>query len=37
MQGGFHYLQLFLNNSRSIEPRASLKYDLNSKNAISFG
>jgi hypothetical protein len=37
MQGGFHYLQLFLNNSYAVEPRASVKYDLDNKNAITFG
>ncbi len=34
---GLHYLQLFLNNSFAIEPRASLKYTINNKNNISFG
>lgn len=34
---GLHYLQLFLNNSFAVEPRASLKYSLNNKNNISFG
>lgn len=34
---GLHYFQLFLNNSNSLEPRASLKYDLNPKNSLSMG
>jgi hypothetical protein len=34
---GLHYLQLFLNNSNSIEPRASLRYELTPKNNVSFG
>lgn len=35
--GGLHYLQLLLNNSYSLEPRASIKYDIDGKNSISFG
>ncbi len=34
---GMHYLQLFLNNSYSFEPRASVKYDLNQKNSFTAG
>lgn len=34
---GAHYLQLMLNNSWSIEPRASVKYDLNPKNSLTAG
>lgn len=34
---GLHYFQLFLNNSNSVEPRASVKYELNAKNNITFG
>lgn len=34
---GLHYLQLLLNNTNSAEPRASVKWDLNKKNSISFG
>lgn len=34
---GLHYFQLFLNNSNSIEPRASLKYELTPKNNLSMG
>lgn len=34
---GMHYFQLFLNNSNSIEPRASVKYDVTPKQNISFG
>jgi hypothetical protein len=34
---GFHYYQVFLNNSNSLEPRASLKYDINLKNNVTLG
>jgi len=34
---GLHYFQLFLNNSNSLEPRASLKYQLNVKNNLALG
>jgi hypothetical protein len=34
---GAHYLQLFLNNTISIEPRASVKYSINSKNSFMLG
>lgn len=34
---GMHYLQLFLNNSFSFEPRAAIKYDLNQKNSFTAG
>jgi hypothetical protein len=34
---GMHYFTLFLNNSNSFEPRASLKYDLNNKNTFTMG
>ncbi len=34
---GLHYFQLFLNNSNSLEPRASLKYELTPKNNFSMG
>lgn len=34
---GMHYFQLFLNNTKSFEPRASVRYDINSKQNISFG
>lgn len=34
---GLHYFQLFLNNSNSVEPRASLKYEFNPRNNITFG
>lgn len=34
---GLHYFQLFLNNSNSLEPRASLKYEFNPRNNITFG
>ncbi len=34
---GMHYYQLMLNNSNSLEPRASLKYELTPKQNLSFG
>jgi len=34
---GLHYFQLLLNNSNSLEPRASLKYQVNVKNNLSLG
>lgn len=34
---GLHYFQLFLNNSNSLEPRASVRYELNPRNSMSFG
>ncbi|MGZ4049638.1 MAG: TonB-dependent receptor plug domain-containing protein [Bacteroidia bacterium] len=34
---GLHYLQLFLNNTYSLEPRASLKYEISSKHILTFG
>ncbi len=34
---GLHYFQLFLNNSNSLEPRASLRYEFNPRNNITFG
>ena len=34
---GAHYLQLMLNNSSSLEPRASVQYALNNKNSFAFG
>ena len=34
---GFHYLQLLLNNSKSLEPRASISYELDEKQRLSFG
>ncbi len=36
-QGGLHYLHLLLNNTASLEPRASVKFDADRKNSISFG
>ena len=35
--GGVHYMRLALNGSSSIEPRASLKWLINSKSSLSFG
>jgi CarboxypepD_reg-like domain len=34
---GIHYIQFFLNNSHSAEPRASFKYEINPKHNVSFG
>jgi Carboxypeptidase regulatory-like domain len=34
---GIHYQQLMLNNSQSIEPRVGLRWQINEKNALSFG
>ena len=34
---GMHYLQLFLNNTQSVEPRISAKYDITPKDNISVG
>lgn len=34
---GMHYFHLLLNNSTSVEPRASLKYELSAKHNITFG
>jgi len=37
INAGLHYLQLMLNNSYSVEPRASVKYAINSRQTLSFG
>jgi hypothetical protein len=37
VNAGLHYLQLLLNNSRSLEPRVSASYALNERNSINFG
>lgn len=37
LQGGAHYLHLFLNNSHSLEPRASVRYAFDAKNAVALG
>ncbi len=34
---GLHYMQLFENNSYSIEPRLSMKYEINSRQSVSIG
>ena len=34
---GLHYQQVSLNSERAVEPRASLNWDLNQKNKLSFG
>ncbi|HCS19174.1 MAG TPA: TonB-dependent receptor [Bacteroidetes bacterium] len=37
LQGGVHVIGLALNNTYSIEPRASVNYAFDSKNSLSFG
>lgn len=37
VNAGLHYLQLLLNNSKSLEPRISASYALNERNSINFG
>jgi hypothetical protein len=34
---GLHYLELTKNNTRAIEPRGAIKWDVNRKNTIAFG
>lgn len=34
---GLHYFQVFLNNSNSVEPRASLRFDATQKNIFTMG
>ncbi len=34
---GLHYFHLFLNNSQSVEPRASVQYDLTTKHHFTLG
>ena len=34
---GLHYIQLLYNHSSSLEPRASLKWDIDKKNSLAFG
>lgn len=34
---GLHYLRFFLNNANSVEPRASLKYELTNRNYLTAG
>lgn len=36
LNGGFHFLQLFLNGSNSIEPRLSLKYNISPRHTLGF-
>lgn len=35
--GGLHYIRLLYNHSNSLEPRASVKWDINRKSSLSFG
>lgn len=37
LNAGLHYLQLMLNNSYSVEPRASVKYTIDSRQSLSLG
>lgn len=37
LNAGLHYQYLGLNGSSSLEPRAGIKYQINDKNALSFG
>ena len=37
LNAGVHYLKLLSNSSSSIEPRASIKYNLNEQQSLSFG
>ena len=34
---GLHYIQLLYNNSSSLEPRASVKWDISKKSSLAFG
>lgn len=34
---GIHYFQLFLNNSNSVEPRASVRFDVHPKHHLTLG
>jgi len=34
---GLHYLHLITNNTSSLEPRTSIKYELNEQQSVSFG
>ena len=34
---GLHYMRLVYNNSSSLEPRASVKWDMDNKNGLAFG
>ncbi|OYU95400.1 MAG: TonB-dependent receptor [Bacteroidetes bacterium B1(2017)] len=37
LNGGLHFNYLVLNNTTSLDPRASIRYQINPKQAISFG
>lgn len=37
LSAGAHYLQLMYNNTSSLEPRASMKYDVSSRSSIALG
>jgi len=37
LNAGLHYLQLLYNNTYSVEPRASVKWDMNRKNTFALG
>jgi hypothetical protein len=37
LNAGVHYIQMFSNSKNSFEPRASIKYELNEQQSLSFG
>ncbi|WP_276501678.1 TonB-dependent receptor [Terrimonas pollutisoli] len=37
VNAGFHYIQLLYNKTTSLEPRASVKWDISKKSNLSFG
>jgi outer membrane receptor protein involved in Fe transport len=37
LHAGLHYLNLLLNQTKAIEPRASVKWDVNKKNSFAIG
>jgi len=37
MNAGIHYEQFFLNNTYSVEPRVSFKYEMNTRNSFNAG
>ncbi|HVG40771.1 MAG TPA: TonB-dependent receptor [Chitinophagaceae bacterium] len=37
LSGGLHYLQLLYNNTKALEPRGSVKWQINRRNSIAIG
>ena len=37
LHAGLHYMNLLLNQSKAVEPRASVKFDLDKKNSLAVG